>query len=217
LRLPAWAAQVKHEVASDLQRQPRAMVFFYQSQCQIHPRRNSSRGIHHAITDKYWVGINLGPRIFPGEQRTPIPVRCGTATVKDAGSTEEQCAGTDRANSPDTSSYLSEPSNYFNWYLIFLDGGATGYEQGVYLAPYLSKGFVRCDSQSTVRHNCRARCGGHDFDCIDGKSARILSAEHFGSSSKDLKWPDEIEDLSSRPRDEHNPARSRMTCHTRVI
>jgi len=142
---------------------------------------------------------------------------CRTAIVKDAGSTEKQCAGADRADSPDTSSYLSEPSNYFNGYLIFLDGGATGYEQGVYLAPHLSKWLMRCDSQSTVRHNCRARCGGYDFDCIDERRARILSAEHFGSPGKDLKWPDEIEDLSSRPSDEHDPARSRLTWHTSVI
>jgi hypothetical protein len=144
-------------------------------------------------------------------------MRCRPATVQDAGSAEEQCAGADRADSPDTSSYLSEPSNYFNWYLIFLDGGATGYEQGVYLAPYLPKRLMRCDSQSTVRHNCRARCGSYDFDCVYGKSARMLSAEHFGSPSKDLKWPDEIEDLSSRPRDEHDPACSRLTWHTSVI
>jgi len=193
------------------------MIFFHERQCQIHPRRNSGRGIHHAITDKYWVGINFGPRIFPGEKRAPIPMRCRTATVKHAGSTEEQCAGADRADSPDTSSYLSEPSNYFNGYLIFLDGGATGYEQGVYLAPHLSKRLMRRDSQSTVRHNCRARRGGYDFDCIDGKSARILSAEHFGSPSKDLKGPDEIEDLSSRPRDEHDPASSGLTWHTSVV
>jgi hypothetical protein len=144
-------------------------------------------------------------------------MRCRTATVKHAGSTEEKCAGAHRADSPDTSSYLSEPSNYFNGYLIFLDGGATGYEQGVDLAPHLSKRLMRGDSQSTVRHNCRARRGGYDFDGIDGKSARILSAEHFGRSSKDLKWSDEIEDLSSRPRDEHDPARSRLTWHTSVI
>src|SRR6266550_1971670 len=174
------------------------MVFFHQSQCQIHPRRNSGRGIHHAISDKYWVGINLGPRIFSGEKRAPIPMRSRTATVKNAGSTEEQCAGADRADSPDTSSYLSEPSNYFYGYLIFLDRVATGNEQGVYLAPHLSKRLVRRDSQSTVRHNCSAQCGGYDFDRIDGKSARILSAEDFGSPSKDLKWPDEIKDLSSR-------------------
>src|SRR5438309_2989529 len=193
------------------------MVFFHESQCQIHSRRNSGRGINNAITDKYWVGINLGPRIFPGENRAPIPMSCGTATIKYAGSTEEQCAGADRADSPDTSSYLSEPSNYFNGYLIFLDGGAAGYEQGVYLAPHLSKRLMCCDSQSTVRHNCRANRGGYDFNCIDRKSARILSAEHFGSPSKDLKWPDEIEDLSSRPRDEHDPARSCLTLHTGLI
>jgi len=144
-------------------------------------------------------------------------MRCGTATVQDAGLAEEQCAGADRADSPDTSSYLSEPSNYFHGYLIFLDGGATGYEQRVYLAPHLSKRLMRCDSQSTVRHNCRARRGGYDFDCIDGKSARILSAEHFGGPSKDLKWPDEIEDLSSLPRDEHDAASSRLTWQTSVI
>jgi len=144
-------------------------------------------------------------------------MRSRTATVKNAGSTEEQCAGADRADSPDTSSYLSEPSNYFYGYLIFLDGSATGDEQRVYLAPHLSKRLMRCDSQSTVRHNCRAQRGGYDFDCIDGRSAWILSAEHVGSPSKDLKWPDEIEDLGSRPRDEHNPARSRRTWHTGVI
>jgi hypothetical protein len=144
-------------------------------------------------------------------------MRGRTATVEDAGSTEQQCAGADRADSPDTSSYLSQPSNYFNGYLIFLDGGATGYEQGVHLAPHISKRLMRCDSQSTVRHNCPAQHGGHDFDCIDGKSARMLSAEHFGSPSKDLKWPDEIEDLGSRPGDEHDPARSGLTWHTRVI
>src|SRR5213076_3471627 len=109
------------------------MVFFYQSQCQIHPRRNSGRGIHHVITDKYWVGINVGPRIFPCQKRAPIPMRCRTATVKDAGSTEEQCAGADRADSPDTSSYLFEPSNYLNGCLIFLDRVATGDKQRVYL------------------------------------------------------------------------------------
>ena len=98
-----------------------------------------------------------------------------------------------------------------------IDGGATRYEQGVYLAPQLSKGLMRCDSQSTVRHNCGAKCGGYDFDGIDGKSARILSAEHFGGPSKDLKWPDEIENLSSRPRDEHDPTCSRLTWHTGVI
>jgi hypothetical protein len=144
-------------------------------------------------------------------------MRCRTATVKNAGSTEEQCAGADRADSPDASSYLSEPSNYFDGYLIFLDRGATGYEQGVYLAPHLSKRLMRCNSQSTVSYNCRAGRGGDDFDSIDGKSARILSAEHFGSPSKDLKWPDEIEDLSSRPRDEHDSARSRLTCRTSII
>src|SRR4029077_18174084 len=144
-------------------------------------------------------------------------MRCGTATIKDAGSTEEQCAGADRADSPDTSSYLSEPSNYFNGYLILLDGGAAGYKQCIYLAPYLSKRLMRCDSQSTVRHHCRARRGGHDFNCIDGKSARILSAEHFSSPGKDLKWPDQIEDLRSRPSDEHDPARSLLTWHARVI
>ena len=144
-------------------------------------------------------------------------MRCRTATVKHAGSTEEQCAGADRPDSPDTSSYLSEPSNDSNGYLIFLDRGATGYKQGVYLAPHLSKRLMRCDSQSTVRHNCRARRGGYDFDCIDGRSARVLSAEHFGSPSKDLKWSDEIEDLSARRSDEHDPARSRLTWHTSVI
>ena len=142
---------------------------------------------------------------------------CRTATVKHAGSTEEQRAGADRADSPDTSSYRSEPSNYFNGYLIFLDGGATSYEQGVYLAPHVSKCLMCCDSQPTVRHNCGAQPGGYDFDRIDRKSARILSAEHFGSPSKDLKWPDEIEDLSSQRSDEHDPARSRLTWHTSVI
>jgi hypothetical protein len=144
-------------------------------------------------------------------------MRCRAATVEHAGSTEEQCPGADRADSPDTSSYLSEPSNYFNGYLIFLDGGATGYKQRVYLTPHLSKRLMRCDSQSTVRQDCRARCDGYHFDRIDGRSARMLSAEHFGSPSKDLKWPDEIEDLSSRPRDEHDPARSRLTWHAGVI
>ena len=144
-------------------------------------------------------------------------MRCRTATVQNAGSTEKQSAGADRADSPDTSSYLSEPSNYLDGYLILLDRSATGYEQAIYLTPHLSKCLMRCDSQSTVRHNCRARCGGYDFDCVDGRSARILSAEHFGSPSKDLKWPDEIEDLSSRPRDEHDSARSRLTCRTSII
>src|SRR5206468_5683256 len=134
-------------------------------------------------------------RIFPCQKRAPIPMRCGTATVKDAGPTEEQCAGADRADSPDTSSYLSEPTNHFNGYLIFLDRVATGNKQRVYLAPHLSKRLMRCDSQSTVRHNWRARGGSHDFDCVDRKSARILSAEHVGGPSKDLQWPDEIEDL----------------------
>src|SRR5438094_9564516 len=109
------------------------MVFFHESQCQIHPRRNSGRGIHHVITDKYWVGINVGPRIFPCQKRAPIPMRSRTATVKDAGPTEEQCAGADRADSPDTSSYLSEPSHYFYGCLISLGGSATATKQRAYL------------------------------------------------------------------------------------
>jgi hypothetical protein len=144
-------------------------------------------------------------------------MRGRTATIQQAGSTEEQRAGADRADSPYTFSYLSEPPHYFNEYLIVLDGGAAGDKQRVDLAPHLSKRLMRCDSQSTVRHNCRARGGGHDFDCIDRKSAWILSAEHFGRPGKDLEWPDEIEDLSSRPGDEHDPARSRLTSHPGVI
>ncbi len=65
-------------------------------------------------------------------------MRCRTATVKDAGSTEEQCAGADRADSPDTSRYLFEPSDYFNGYLVVLDGGATSDKQRVDLAQSIS-------------------------------------------------------------------------------
>jgi hypothetical protein len=76
---------------------------------------------------------------------------CRLATVEQAGASEKHCASADRADSPSSSSDFSEPSDYFNAYLVTFDCIPTGNEQSVDLPAQLTKRLMRCDSQATVR------------------------------------------------------------------
>src|SRR5436190_10893878 len=107
------------------------MVLFHESQCQVHSCCDSGRRIHILVTDKYWVGVNVGPRALSSEKRAPVPMSCRLAAVEQAGASKEHCAGTDRADSANSSSHLFDPSHCFNVYFIVLNGIATGYEQGI--------------------------------------------------------------------------------------
>ena len=78
---------------------------------------------------------------------------CHFAAVEQAGSSKEQCARADRANSPNSSSHLFDPLHYFRAYLIVLNCASTSYEQGVDLPADPPKRLMCCDSQSAVRNN----------------------------------------------------------------
>jgi hypothetical protein len=108
------------------------------------------------------------------------------------------------------SSDLSEPSHYVNSDLVVLNCSSTSNEQGVDLPAHLPKRLMRRDSQATVRNKRPPRRRGYDFDGIDWIAPGILRAEHFRGASKDLKWPDQIQDLGPRPRNEHHSPRSRL-------
>src|SRR5947208_1086034 len=186
------------------------MVLFHESQCQVHSCCNPGRRIHILVTNKYWVGVNVGPRALSSEKCAPVPMSCRLAAVEQAGSSKEHCAGTDRADSPNPSSHLSDPSHCFNAYLIVLNGTATGYEQSIDLPAHSSKRVMRCDSQSTVGHYRVLTRGGYDFDGIDRRRPGILPAEHFCGTNKDLKWSDQIQNLGARPGNEQHPSRTRL-------
>src|SRR5206468_11680859 len=62
----------------------------------------------------------------------------------------------------------------------------------------------------TVRHKRSLRRRADDFYRIDWRRTGILFAEHFRSARKDLKRPDQIDDLRPRRGYEHDPAGSRL-------
>ena len=185
------------------------MVFFHQRQRQIHSRCHSGGGVNIFVANKYWVRINLRTRSPLDENVTPVPMSCGPAAIEQSGSSEEHCAGANRTDSPDSWRDLSHPAHDVTAYLILLNGIATGDEQGVDLSAHLSKSFMRGDSQPTVRDKRSVGRGGNNFDGIDWRRSGILPTEHFRSASKDLKRPDQIEDLGPWRGYEHDPARSR--------
>src|SRR5438874_9811212 len=127
------------------------MIFLDQSQCQVHSRCDPGRRIHIPIADKYWVRVDVGARAPLDEKLTPVPMSCRMAAVQQADSSQEHRAGADRADSPNSSSDLPEPSHYFSVYLIVLNGGSPGYEQGVDRPANLPKRLMRRDSQTAVR------------------------------------------------------------------
>src|SRR4029077_15618861 len=209
LRLSAWPPEIEHQVARDLQCQMRTVVFFDQRQCQVHSRCDSGRRVNILVTDKYWVRINVGARGAFDENMTPVPMRCGPSAVEQTCSRKQHRAGANRADSPDSSGDFSQPAHHVTVYFILLDRAATGYEQGVDLSTHFPKSFMRGDSQSTVRHKRSLRRRADDFYRIDWVQTGILFAEHFRSARKDLKRPDQIDDLRARRGHEHDPPRSR--------
>src|SRR5437016_4803918 len=152
LRLSTWPAQIEHQVASDLQRQTRTVVFFDQRQCQVHSRCDSGGRVNILVTNKYWIGINVGAWGPFDENMTPIPMSCCPAAIEQTCSSKQHCAGANRADSPDPPGDLSQPAHDVTVYFIPLDRAATCYEQGVDLSTHFSKSFMRGDAQPTVRN-----------------------------------------------------------------
>src|SRR5438046_3937735 len=126
------------------------MVLFHESQCQVHSCCDPGRRIHILVTNKYWVGVNVGPRALSSEKCAPVPMSCRLAAVEQAGASKEHCAGTDRADSANSSSHLFDPSHCLNAYLIVLNGTATGYETSIDLPAHSSKRDIRYGSDNTV-------------------------------------------------------------------
>src|SRR6202030_271603 len=98
------------------------------------------------IADKYRIRINPGPRILQGEKLAPFPVGCRLAAVEQAGSSQEQRAGADGADTPNTSGHLSDPLHHLQVYLVILDRTPTGDEQGVDLAAHPPKRVMSRDA-----------------------------------------------------------------------
>src|SRR5439155_26821099 len=151
----------------ELQRQSRTVVFFDQRQCQVHSRGDSGRRVNILVTDKYWVGINVRARGPFNEGVTPVPMSCCPATIEQACSGKQHCAGANRANSPDAAGDLSQPAHDVTVYFILLDRAATCYEQGVDLSTHFSKSFMRGDAQPTVRNECSVGRSGDVYVSID--------------------------------------------------
>jgi hypothetical protein len=131
-------------------------------------------------------------------------MRRGTTSVEQTGSSKQHCAGADRSDSSDSSGDLFQPAHDVTVYFILLDRAAACYEQGVDLPSRFPKSFMRGDSQSTVRYKRSLRRRADDFYRIDWGRTGILFAEHFRSARKDLKRPDQIDDLRPRRGDEHD-------------
>src|SRR5439155_15406014 len=134
-----WPAQIEHEVARDLQRQTRTVVFFDQRQCQIHSRGDSRRRVNILVTDKYWVGINVRARGPFDENMTPVPMSCCPAAIEQTCSGKQHCAGANRANSPDAPGDLSQPAHDVAVYFILLNRTATSDKKSVDLFAHFPK------------------------------------------------------------------------------
>jgi hypothetical protein len=186
------------------------MVFFDQGQGKVHSRSDSGRRVNIFVTNKYWIRINVGARGAFDKNVAPIPMRRRVAAVQQARSSKEHCAGADRADSSNSSGDLSQPAHNVIVYFILLNCAPTGYEQSVDLAAHLPKSFVRGDPQAAVRKEGPLQRSADNFEGIDWGRSGILFAKHFRGTSKDLKRPDEIEDLGSRRGYEHDPARPRL-------
>ena len=83
---------------------------------------------------------------------TPIPMSCGPAAIEQTCSSEQHCAGANRADSPDPSGDLSQPAHDVTVYFILLDRAATSDKKSVDLSAHFPKSFMCGDSQSTVRN-----------------------------------------------------------------
>jgi hypothetical protein len=75
---------------------------------------------------------------------------CRSAAVEQTGSSKQHCAGADRANSPDPSGNLSQPTHDVTAYFILFNRAATRDEQGIDLSVHSPKSFVRGDAQSAI-------------------------------------------------------------------
>src|SRR4029077_20403778 len=137
-----------------------------------------------------------------------VPMSGGPAAIEQTCSSKQHCAGANRADSPSASGNLSQPAHHVAAYFILLDGAATRYEQSVDLSAHFPKSLMRGDSQPTVRHKRSLRRRADDFYRIDWGQTGILFAEHFRSARKDLKRPDQIDDLCPRRGHENDPPRS---------
>src|SRR5205823_10184093 len=145
-------------------------------------------------------------------------MRRGASTVKQTGSRQQHGAGADGADSPNSSGDSFQRADHFSTYLIILNRGPTGYEQGVDVSAQLAKSFVCGDSQTTIRDKGGVRGSSHDFNRIDWWCARILPDENFRRPSKDLQRSNQVEDLSAgRSHENHSARCARRTLIHRFI
>jgi hypothetical protein len=131
---------------------------------------------------------------------------CRLAAIEQSSSPQEQCAGADRADAPNSPGNLSKPLHHFRTYLVFLNGAPARDEKGIDFSAHLSKRLMRCDSQSAIRRDCCPARGADDGYRINRRRAGILPAKHFCRARKHLKRPNQIEDLGSWPGDQQNAA-----------
>src|SRR4029453_2676900 len=150
-RCSACPPKIEHEIACDLQRQSRAVVFFHQRKGEVHSGRNTGRRIDIFVADKYWIGIDTGARRARDQNLAPVPVRCSPAAIKQTGSRQQHGSSADGADSPNSSSDGFQPAADFRTYFIILNRAAAGYEQGVDVSAQFAKSFVRHDSQTAIR------------------------------------------------------------------
>src|SRR5438105_7151826 len=128
------------------------MVFFDQSQGQVHSRCYAGGGIDVPVTNKYWIRVDVGAGAPLKKKFTPVPMSGCLASVQQAGSSQKHCASANRTNSPNSASDLPEPSYYFNAYFVVLDGTPSGYKQRVDLPSHIPKRPMGCYSQATIRN-----------------------------------------------------------------
>jgi hypothetical protein len=86
--------KIEDEVASDLQREGRAMIFFYQRQCQVHAGGYSRRCIDVSVANEDWARIDLSARATLAQKITPRSMSRGIPIIERAGSTQQHRAGT---------------------------------------------------------------------------------------------------------------------------
>ena len=205
LRLAAGAPQIEHQITRNLQSESRTVIFFDQSQRQIHSSCDPGGSINVFVTDKYWIGIDVRARRAFDQGLTPIPMSRGAATIEQAGAGQEHCASANRADSPDSSGDSFQPTHRFRINFILLDRVAAGHEQRIDLSAYFAKGLIRGDAQPAIGNQRSTRRNSHHFDRINRRRSRIFPGVHFRCAGEDLKRSDQVENLDAGPRHEHDP------------
>jgi hypothetical protein len=78
---------------------------------------------------------------------------------------------------------------------ILLDRFAARYEQRIDISANFAKRLIRGDAQTAIGNKRSARRNRRHFDRINWRRLRIPSGMHFRSARKDLKRPNQIDDL----------------------